>query len=263
MSALTLSMSSTVKCSESARTRAWPVVGVEDLAGQPQQLLGRRRGRARRGAGGEADRLAGVDVQDEEGLGRLDGPLPAILAVGPHVPLRVAAHAVGIDGQQPAPEVARGATDLAQGHLEVQALGDGVGPEQLVDGRVAGEERQAVGQLEDPLVQRAAMPQPGAAEGRLVDQLQRQPRPHAPRPLPGPAADQVPGPQAEQLGDQQPDAGQVPHHLVGEELPHAVLDAPRVARDGLGAGLTRPGLDGRLRPRAVAVEFFFEGRSPR
>ena len=144
-----------------------------------------------------------------------------------------------------------------------QAVGDRASPEQLVDGHVAGEERQAVGQLEDPLVQGAAVPQPGAAQRRLVDQLQRQARPHALRALSRPAAHQVPGPQAEQFGDQQPDAGQVSHDLVGEELSHAVLDAPRVARDGLGALLGGPDLDRRLRARAVAIEFFFEGRTPR
>ena len=178
-----------------------PGLGIEDLAGQLQQLLGCGRGRARRGAGGEADRLAGIDVQDEEGLGRLDGPLPGILTVGPHVPLGVAAHAMGIDGQQPAPEVARGAADLAEGDLEVEALGDRASPEQLVDGHVAGEERQAVGQLEDPLVQGAAVPQPGAAQRRLMDQLQRQARPARPRgfvpssrtPGPRPPGGAIPG----------------------------------------------------------------------
>ena len=147
--------------------------------------------------------------------------------------------------------------------MEVQAVGDGAGREEFVDGHVAGEERQAVGQLEDPLVQGAAVPQPGAAQRRLVDHLQRQARSHAIGPLSGPAADQVPGPQAEQLGDEQPDAGQVPHGLVGEELSHAVLDAPRIARGGPGAIAVGPGLDGRLRCRAVAVEFFFEGHTSR
>ena len=216
-----------------------------------------------RGAGGEADRLTGIDVQDEEGLGRLDGPLPGILTVGPHVPLGVAAHAMGIDGQQPAPEVARGAADLAEGDLEVEGLGDRAGPEQLVDGHVAGEERQSVGQLEDPVVQGAAVPQPGAAQRRLMNQLQRQAWPHGLRLLSRPAAHQVPGPQAEQLGDQQPDAGQVPRGLIGEKLPHAMLDTPRVARDWLGTSLSGPGLDRRLRSRAVAIEFFFEGRTSR
>ena len=109
---------------------------------------------------------------------------------------------MGIDGQQPAPEVARGAADLAEGDLEVEALDDRASPEQLVDGHVAGEERQAVGQLEDPLVQCAAVPQPGAAQRRLMDQLQRQAWSHILGALSRPAAHQVPGPQAEQFRDE-------------------------------------------------------------
>ena len=35
---------------------------------------------------------------------------------------------MGIDGQQPAPEVARGAADLAEGDLEFEALGDRAAP---------------------------------------------------------------------------------------------------------------------------------------
>ena len=132
-----------------------------------------------------------------------------------------------------------------------------------MDGHVAGEKRQAVGQLEDPLVQGAAVPQAGAAQRRLVNQLQRQARFHSLRALSRPAAHQVPGPQAQQLGDEQPDAGQVSHDLVGEKLSHAVLDAPRITGDGFGAFLGGPYLDGRLRARAVAIEFFFEGRTSR
>ena len=54
---LTRSRSSTVKCSESARTSVCPALGIEDLAGQFEQFLSRGRGRARRGAGGETDRV--------------------------------------------------------------------------------------------------------------------------------------------------------------------------------------------------------------
>ena len=88
--------------------------------------------------------------------------MPIVVTVEAHVPLAEAAYAMRIDGQQPAPEVARGAADLAEGRLEAQAVGDGAGAEELVDGHVAGEERQAVGQLEDPLVQGTAVPQAGA-----------------------------------------------------------------------------------------------------
>ena len=95
-----------MKCSESARTSDLAGLGIEDVTGQLQQFLGRGRGRARRGAGGETDRLAGIDVEREEGLSGLGGPFPVILAMEPHVPLAEAAYAMGIDGQQPALEVA-------------------------------------------------------------------------------------------------------------------------------------------------------------
>jgi len=132
-----------------------------------------------------------------------------------------------------------------------------------MDSHVAGEERQAVGQLENPLVQGAALPQSGAAQRRLMDQLQRQAWSHMLGALPGPAAHQVPGPQAQQLGDEEPDAGQVSHGLVGEKLSHPALDAPGITGDGLGALAVGPHLDRGLRARAIAVEFFFEGRTPR
>ena len=224
-----------MKCSESARTSVCPASG---LRMSPANFSSSSAAAAAVRAEVPVVKQIGWPVSTsstKKVWAVLMGRSRLVMAVGPHVPLAEAADAMGIDGQQPALEVARGAADLAQGHLEVQAVGDRAGPEQFVDGHVAGEERQAVGQLEDPLVQGAAVPQPGAAQRRLVDQLQRQARFHALRALSGPAAHQVPGPQAEQLGDQQPDAGQVSHDLVGEELSHAVLDAPWIARDGLGA----------------------------
>jgi len=42
-----------------------------------------------------------------------------------------------------------------------------------------------------------------------------------------------------------------------------VLDTPRIARDGFSALPGRSDFDGLLRARAVAIEFFFEGRIPR
>ena len=149
-----------------------PGLGIEDFTGQLEQFLGRGRGRARRGARGETDRLAGVGVEHEESLSGLGRPFRSSWRWSAHVALAEAAYAVGIDGQEPSLEMARGAADLAQGDLKSQAVGHGAGPEKFVDGHVAGEERQAVGQLEDLLVQGAAVPQPSAAQRRLVDQLQ-------------------------------------------------------------------------------------------
>ena len=61
--------------------------------------------------------------------------------------------------------------DLAQGDLKALAVGHVSGTEKVVDGHIGGEEREAVGQLEDLLVQAAAQPQSGDAERRLVDEL--------------------------------------------------------------------------------------------
>jgi hypothetical protein len=46
-------------------------------------------------------------------------------------------------------------------------------------------------------------------------------------------------------------------------LSHSALDALGITGDGLGALPVRAYLNGRLRARAVAIEFFFEGRIPR
>ena len=174
-----------------------------------------------------------------------------------------AADAMGIDGQHPALKMARGATHLAQSDLQPLAVSDSSSAEKFVDGRVAGEEGKAVSQFEDLLVQAAAKPHARDAKRRLVDQLQSQTRFDAFRALRGPAAYQVPGSQAEQFGDKQPQPGQVSHDLVGEQLPHASLDAFRVARYRLGAFLGGLCFDGGLSIRSVAIEFFFEGRTPR
>ena len=179
-----------------------------------------------------------------------------VAAVEPHVPLAEAAHPMGIDGQQPAPEVARGAADLAQGHLEAQAVGDGAGPEQVVDGGVGGQERQAVGHLEDPLVQGAAVPQPGAAQRRLVDQLQRQPRFHALGRLPVQPHTRSQAPSRSNSGTSSQMPARFPMTLSARNCrtPCSML------RGSQGTGLLRvrvvSGLDGRLRAGAVAMEFF-------
>ena len=123
--------------------------------------------------------------------------------------LAEAAYAMRIDGENPSLKMARGAAQLAQGDLQALAVEDGSGREKVVDGHIGGEEREAVGQLKDVLVQAAAQAQAGDAECRLVDELQSQPRLHAfgrlsrsnripgPRPpaeaIRGPAATRRPG----------------------------------------------------------------------
>jgi hypothetical protein len=132
-----------------------------------------------------------------------------------------------------------------------------------VDRDVAGEKGQAVGQLEDPLVQGSTVPQSGAAQRCLMNQLQRQAWAHTLGGLFGPAAHQVPSPQAEQLGDEEPDTSQVTREFVGEKLSDSVLDAARIAWDRFGALSAGSNFDDLLRAWAVAIEFFFEGRTPR
>ena len=84
-----------------------------------------------------------------------------------------------------------------------------------------------------------------SANGGFVDQLHGETWFHSFRRLPGPAAQQVPGSEAKMLGDQQPDAGQVPADLVGQQLAHPTLDAERVAQLELDPFTACPCLDVR------------------
>ncbi len=186
-----------------------------------------------------------------------------VVAVVTHVPFAVAAHAMRIDGQDPSLEVTRSRADLAQGDLEALTVDDGSSAQELVNGAISRQEGDAVGQLEDVLVHGATVPQTGGAQSRFVDQLQRQARLDTIGPLRGPRADQVPSTQPEQFGSQEPNASQVSHDLVGEKLAHAPFDALGVAGDGGRPGLGALRLKSWLGVRAVTIEFFFEGRTPR
>ena len=130
-----------------------------------------------------------------------------------------------------------------------------------MDGHIGGKERQAVGQLKDVLVHATAETQAGDTEGRLVDELQSQPRPDLFGALPGPAAHQFPGPEPQQFRGQQPYARQVSHGLVGEELSHSNFDTARVAGHGFSACFGGLRFQRGLRTGAVAIEFFFEGHT--
>ena len=72
----------------------------------------------------------------------------------------------------------------------------------LVDGAVAGDEGEAFGQLEALLAQATPLADPGDAECRLVDPLQREPRFDLRGRLAGPSAQQIEGAQAQGLGRQ-------------------------------------------------------------
>ena len=128
VSVLTLSSSSAVKCSESARTSAWPGSGSRI---SPANFSNSSAAAAAVRAEVPVVKQIGWPVSassTKKVWAVLVGRSRLVLAVGPHVPLAEAAHAMGIDGQQPAPEVARGAADLAEGHLEVAGCRRRCGP---------------------------------------------------------------------------------------------------------------------------------------
>jgi len=98
-------------------------------------------------------------------------------------------------------------------------------------GCVAGEERQAVGQLEATARdQRALTADPRGAQSRLVNQLHCQPRLDSLRRLSRPTAQQIPSPQPQVFRHQQPDSDRMPADLVAQELAHPALDTDRVTR---------------------------------
>jgi hypothetical protein len=89
---------------------------------------------------------------------------------------------------------------------------------------VAGDEGQAVGQLETAAVlQRAVGANTCRANGRFVNQLQRQSRFDVLARPPGPTTEEIPRSQPQVLGHQQPQASQIAADLVGQHLPQATL----------------------------------------
>ena len=85
-----------------------------------------------------------------------------------------------------------------------------------MDGSVRGNKRQPMGQFESPLAQAAIPAQPRQTQGGLVDELQRQPRFECRSVSPRPLERQVPRPQTQVLGNQQPNADQGAGNLIGQ-----------------------------------------------
>ena len=132
--------------------------------------------------------------------------------------------------------------------------------QQLVHRQIGGQEGEAVGQLESALVQAAAAAHAGDTQGRLVDQLQGKAGLYPLGGLARPAAQQVPGSQAEQLGSEQPQADGIVAHLVGQELTDAALKAAGIAGHHSRARLGHPGGQRLRLAGTIPIEFFFEGR---
>ena len=104
----------------------------------------------------------------------------------------------------------------------------------------------------------------GQTQGGFMHQLQGQTRFDLFGGRLGPAAQQVPGSQAQVLGHQQPDADLIAGDFVGQQLTDLPLQALRIGRLGaltLGSALgEQRGQRGLVIKR---VEFFFAGRNRR
>ena len=160
--------------------------------------------------------------------------------------------------------MAAGPAQFAQSDLQALRGGDRAGRQPFMHGLVAGDERQPVGHLEAFLAERAAGPQMAAAQGGLVDDWQGQARRQFLRAGLRPAAEQVPGAQAQGLGHPPPDPHLVAGDLVGQPLTDLPLQAGRVGRFGaptLGGALGQNGQRWGLGIKGV--EFFFAGRNRR
>jgi hypothetical protein len=116
----------------------------------------------------------------------------------------VTAQAVGIDNEHASLKVVAGATELAEGDLQLKSVGDRMAVEEQMDGDIGGEKGEPIGQLEAALPQTASVADAGEAEGGFVDQLQSEAWLDADARTSGPAAEQVPSAEAEMFGDEQP-----------------------------------------------------------
>jgi hypothetical protein len=188
----------------------------------------------------------------------------AVLFVPAHLAFAVAVQAVGIDDEHASAKVVAGATEFAEGDLQLMGVGDGMGVEEKMDGDIGGDKGKSIGQFEAALPQAAAFADAGDAEGGLVDQLQGESRLDASAGPSGPAAEEVPSAEAKMFGDEQPQADEVAAETVGEGLADAGFDGGGIARAVTADVFGGMGFD--RWERSVGTEpkeFFFEGRSRR
>ena len=99
----------------------------QDLLGQTDQLLGGRTEVAGAAGVDQTEGLAGLNIQQEEGLGLLGGRLRCAGTALEHVAAGVTDQAMRIQGQYRAGEVAAGAAQLAQADLQLLGFFDAVG----------------------------------------------------------------------------------------------------------------------------------------
>jgi hypothetical protein len=153
-----------------------PRCARQDLGGQVQQIGRSLRDGSCGGAHRQAHRLAGIGVEGKERLAGLDHLGPGMALAGAHASLAVTGQPVRVDRQDVPAIMPAQPPRFAQDDLQSPGLIDGVGVQQVMNLRIAGHERQAVDQIEAPLVQAALLTYAGGAQRGLVDQLQRQTR---------------------------------------------------------------------------------------
>lgn len=133
------------------------LVSLEDVAGSIQEFrcdLSHGPGRC---PSSEAHRLVRIGIKDKEGLRDLGGLRIIILSMPAHLPFAVAAHAMGIDGQEVAAEMPGSASEQSQRDLKLLRFIDGVSPQELMNGHIGDHKRQSIEQFKAFLAQGALL----------------------------------------------------------------------------------------------------------
>src|SRR5215471_7286559 len=92
-------------------------VWLQDMGGEIKELRCGLGNRARRPTGGEAHWLVGISIEDKAGVRDLGGLGLIGFAVAAHLTLAVAAHAMGIDGQEVTAKMPCSASQQSQSDL--------------------------------------------------------------------------------------------------------------------------------------------------
>jgi hypothetical protein len=91
--------------------------------------------------------LRAIQIQTEETLRHFQRLLVGIETVSPHLAFGRALNAMRINAEQSALEVAAGAPDLTQRHLQCLGLSDRMAAQQLMNGKISRDKGQPVSQL--------------------------------------------------------------------------------------------------------------------
>jgi hypothetical protein len=238
--------------------------GSQNLGCHPQELGAGLHDRLGRRTEAKTDRLAGVTIQQEKGLSHFGGFLLGTEAVPAPLALAVAGHAVRVQSQESAGEMSSRAAQFAQGDLQWLGFWDGVALQEVVDGQVGGDEGQAVGQFKALLGKGAPLAVGAQTPGRFIDPVEGQARLDSVGRQAGPGAHEVPGAQAQVLGQQEPDADLIARNLIGQDLADLPLQALGIGWQGTlffasALGLNKLGRVGGIK----CGEFFFAGRNRR